>query len=117
MGKFANMTAVPKQQKDINKDNPQISDITISTYHDITSEGSHEAIRKAVKQLGKETTNYRFTRDEKETIEDLVYSYKKRGIRTNENEIMRIALNLLLADYTENGDVSVLSQVLALLNS
>jgi hypothetical protein len=75
-----------------------------------------EAIRKAVKQLGKEAAVYRFTPEEKKALRAIVYTYKSRGIRTSENEITRIAINFLVADYRENGQSSTLARVLELLN-
>lgn len=77
----------------------------------------HEAIRKAVRLVGKETTSYRLSGDEKEALHDLVYAFRKQGLHTNENEIMRIALNLTLTDYADNKDASALVQVLQRLNS
>lgn len=76
-----------------------------------------EVIRKAVRQLGKESTFSRFTREEKEALGDVVYSYKRSGIRTSENEVIRIAVNWLLEDYRSDGQNSVLAQVLGKLNA
>ena len=77
-------------------------------YHAITI----EAVRKAVKDLGKEAATHRFTIKEKRTVTDLVYAYKRQHIRTSENEITRIAVNFILQDHQENGKNSVLSLVL-----
>jgi hypothetical protein len=76
-----------------------------------------EGIRKAVKQLGKEATFCRFTLEEKNVVGDIVYTYKRNGIRTSENEIIRIAVNWLLEDYRTDGPNSVLAQVLDKLNT
>ena len=76
-----------------------------------------EGIRKAVKQLGKETTFCRFTQDEKNGLGDIVYTYKRNGIRTSENEIVRIAVNWLIENYRTDGPNSVLAQVLDHSNS
>jgi hypothetical protein len=78
--------------------------------------GDLEAIRRAVKRLGKEAATYRFTVEEKKALSDIVYTYKDRGIRTSENEITRIAINCLVDDYRANGNNSTLAQVLELLN-
>lgn len=75
-----------------------------------------EVIRRAVKQLGKESTFSRFTREEKDALGDIVYSYKRSGVRTSENEVIRIAVNWLLEDYRSDGPNSVLAQVLGKLN-
>ncbi len=63
----------------------------VSRYHDTTI----ETIRKAVKQIGKEGATHRFTSKEKRDIADLIYTYKRQGIRTSENEITRIAINFM----------------------
>ena len=75
-----------------------------------------ETIRAAVKEFGKEAATHRFTPDEKRALTDIVYIYKMSGIKTSENEIVRIAVNFLVADYKEHGESSVLSHVLKALN-
>ena len=84
----------------------------VSRYHDTTI----ETVRKAVKELGKEAATHRFTIEEKSVIADLVYAYKRRGIRTSENEITRIAVNFVLQDNQESGKNGVLDKVLRALN-
>jgi hypothetical protein len=76
-----------------------------------------EDIRKTVKHLGKEVTFIRLTPEEKGQLTDIVYAYKRQGIKTSENEIGRIGLNYLIADYQANGEESVLAQVIAALNA
>jgi hypothetical protein len=76
-----------------------------------------EGIRKAVKRLGKEATFCRFTLEEKNVVGDIVYTYKRNGIRTSENEIIRIAVNWLIENYRADGRNSVLAQVLDKLNA
>jgi len=82
---------------------------------------SVEAIRKTVKQVGKEVFFIRVTPEEKHTLGSIVYSfneiYRGEGRKTSENEVGRIALNFLLEDYQENGNNSVLARVLAALNA
>ena len=69
-----------------------------------------------MKEFGKEAATHRFTPDEKKAIADIVYSYGGLGIRTNENEITRIAINFVVNDYTENGEGSILAKALKALN-
>ncbi len=71
-----------------------------------------ERIRKIVKIPGKEVSFIRLTPDEKAQFADIVYAYKRRGRKTTENEIGRIAVNLILEDYKDNGQTSVLARVL-----
>ena len=69
-----------------------------------------------MRQLGKEAATYRFTQEEKRALADIVYVYRNIGIRTSENEITRIALNVILEDYKESGEKSALAKVLRRLN-
>ena len=92
--------------------NPRNHDTTVSRYRDTTI----EAIRRVVKEFGKEAATHRFTAQEKLAIAEIVYAYKGQGIRTSENEIARIAINLIISDYRENRENSVLDRVLRALN-
>jgi len=74
-----------------------------------------EEIRKAVKGAGKEVSFVRLTAEEKRRLAGIVYTYKSQGTKTSENEINRIAVNLLLDDYEQNGEQSVLARVIAAL--
>lgn len=76
-----------------------------------------EAIRKVVKRPGKEVVYVRLTPEEKSQLADVVYTYKRQGIRTSDNELGRIAINGLLADYHEHGEQSLLAKVLAALEA
>lgn len=76
-----------------------------------------EAIRKAVKRLGKEASFCRFTQEEKNALADIIYTYKRSGVRTSENEVVRIAINWLIENYHADGQKSVLAQVLDRLNA
>jgi len=108
-------------------------DTVIPRYHDTTIEPviprTHdtmtpqsedeviEIVRKAVKQIGKEGATQRLTIEEKQALADIEYSYKRQGIRTSGNEIIRIALNFAVEDYQKNGEHSILAKVLKRLNS
>lgn len=71
-----------------------------------------ETIRKAVKDVGKDSATYRFTPEEKKALLELGFSYKMQGYKTSENELTRIAINFLLEDHRQNGKNSVLQRVL-----
>lgn len=92
---------------------PSNHDVTTARYH----ESITELVRRAVKEFGKEGATHRFTTQEKKALVDIIYAYKGRGVRTNENEITRIAVNFIIYDYQENGENSVLDTVLKALNS
>ena len=76
-----------------------------------------ETVRKAVKQLGREPATQRLTIEEKQALRDIEYSYSSQSIQTSSNEIIRISLNFVLADYRLNGENSILAKVLRKLNS
>jgi|CXWL01.1.fsa_nt_gi hypothetical protein len=92
---------------------------TIPRHHDTTTPRYHDTLlanlRKAVKEIGKEAATHRFTVSEKRAIADIIYTYKRQGIETSENEIARISINFILRDFREYGEISVLAKVLTLL--
>lgn len=76
-----------------------------------------ELIRKTVKTPGREVSFVRLTPAEKGRLADVVYTYKRQGVKTSENEINRIAVHYMLHDYFEHGETSVLAQVIAALRA
>ena len=82
-----------------------------------TEEDMTEAVRKAVRQIGKEPATQRLTLEEKQALAEIEYSYKRQGVKTSGNEIIRIATNYLVRDYQKNGAKSILAKVLQKLNS
>lgn len=92
-------------------------DTTTPRYRDTTTPTMIKGIRKAVKQLGKEAATHRFTREEKDAIARIVFTYGQQGVKTCENEIARIGINWLLEDYQVNGRSSILHKVLAALRA
>ncbi len=70
-----------------------------------------DAIRKAVKTPGREVTYLRLTKEEKDQLSDIIYSYKRLGIKTSETEIGRIAMNYIVEDYQTNGENSILNRI------
>ena len=82
----------------------------------LSEEDMIEAVRKAVKQIGKEPATQRLTLEEKQGLDDIEYSYKRQGIKTSGNEIIRIATNYIVRDYRKNGENSILAKVLNRLN-
>ena len=94
-------------------------EVTMSLHHDVIPPGSEDIIsqlRSIVKQIGKEPTTCRLTTEEKNLLKDVEYEYRKRGITTSGNEILRIAMNFLVDDYKEHGEQSILDKVLKALN-
>lgn len=76
-----------------------------------------ETIRKTVKSLGTKVSFTRITPEEKGKLEDIVYTYKRQGVKTSENEINRIAMNFLIEDFHKNGKESMLAHVIEALNA
>lgn len=76
-----------------------------------------ESIRRNLKRSGTITTNYRTTPENKEALAQLVWDYKRRKISTSENELVRIAIEFVLADFEDNGEQSVVHTVLELLHT
>jgi hypothetical protein len=91
--------AVPSTKPPKKKASQPHHDTMIPRHHDTTVPRNHEtmvpgeaqdifeAVRKSVKQIGKEAATHRFTLDEKNLLADIEYTYKRQGIRTSENEI------------------------------
>lgn len=92
------------------------SDAILPTNEPIMTPTVVEEIRKTVKQFGKEAATYRLTEAEKQQLADIVYTYKRQGYRTSDNELARIAINWLLLDYQEQGEQSILARVLEALH-
>jgi hypothetical protein len=111
----------------------KVDDTTVSRYHetnnDTTTPSNHdtitqesdvdmlEAVRKTVKQIGKEPATQRLTLEEKKALRAIEFTYGQQGIMTSGNEIIRIGMNFILKDYQKNGENSILAKVLQRLNS
>ncbi len=80
-------------------------------------EADLKVIHKTLKLIGKEVLYVRLTQEEKNQVTDIEYTYQRQGIKTSGNEIGRIALNFLLADYKANGEQSILAKMLAELHT
>ena len=76
-----------------------------------------EAVRLAVKELGRVAGTHRYRQEEKQELEELVYDYGRKGVKTSGNEIIRIGLNFLFEDYRLHGKSSILARVLERLNA
>ncbi len=95
-------------------------DTTIPRHRDTTVPSEDElleAVRRAVKQIGKEAATQRLTLEEKKALRAIEFTYAQQGIMTSSNEIIRIGMNYLLQDYQRHGETSILANVLKRLNS
>jgi hypothetical protein len=109
-GRSGRGTMVPRHHDTMT---PRLHDTTIPQIE----EAALEVVRRAVKQIGKEAATHRFTEAEKSGLRDIEYDYRRKGIRTSENEITRIAINYLIEDYQKHGDRSILATILERLNA
>ena len=109
--------ATPRDSRARNGASERAGELARTRASTISSEpdGTIEAIRKVVKVPGREVSYVRLTAEEKARLGDLVFTFKRQGQKTTENEINRIALNYLLHDFQEHGERSVLARVLAAL--
>jgi hypothetical protein len=80
-----------------------------------------EAIRKTVKQVGREALFVRLTSNEKHRLSSIAYTfnekYRGEGRKTSENEICRVGLSWLFENYRVYGEQSILARVLMALNA
>jgi hypothetical protein len=77
-----------------------------------------ESIRKVVKNPGKAEVLYvRVSKEEKDALDDVSYTYKRQDIKTSDNEIVRVAVNVLLEDYKANRANSLLAMMIASLHA
>jgi hypothetical protein len=90
-------------------------------YHDTAIPRNHDdmvdTVRRAVKSVGKEAATLRLSAEEKRRLSDIIYTYKRQGKRTSETELIRIALNYVLAEYEVDGEASLLARVLDALDA
>lgn len=113
----------PDTQVGINP--PSYHSTVIPTFDNAKGLSSIAAIHKAMREAPSAPASYRFSSTEKKRLEVIIFELKMRGIaspeareiRTNENEIVRIALNALLNDYQASGDKSTLVKALESLRS
>lgn len=109
-------SALQQHKRNNAKQEEHIADdqaIELASYHASTVEN----IRKIVKNNGREVTYIRLSPEEKQKLKDLIYTYSRQKVKTTENEIARIALNFILADYRESGKASILNKVIEALNA
>lgn len=69
-------------------------------------------VRKAVKQIGRFEGTHRYTEEEKDGLDEVIRVFRKKRVRTSENEIARIGINFLLEEHRLNGEQSFLTHVL-----
>ena len=83
--------------------------------HDTMTPRYHDSliatIARSVREVGKEVSTYRLTVQEKETLAEIIYHFRRDKCRLSENEIARIAINLLIEDFKSNKKSCMLSRI------
>lgn len=115
MSIYNKLSEEPEKKETVQKESDK--DIKISRYQDISKDDTFEHIRSVVRVVGKETSPLRVTPLENDSLEDVIYHFRKRGIRSDKNEVVRIALNYLLLDHEKNKGTSILAKALERINS
>jgi len=117
----ASVSTKPTRHR-IEQADKQAKDHTISLASELASALANsndivQAVRKTLKTQGKEVAFTRITLKEKGRLADILYTYKRQGRKTTENEITRIAINYLVEDYMAHGDLSILASIFAALDA
>jgi hypothetical protein len=89
---------------------PSLQVTTVSHTHDTVI----SSITESILMVGKEAATYRLTLNEKRKLAEIIYTLKMKNLRVTENEIIRIALNFILCDYSLNKTNSILKRVISL---
>jgi len=109
--KKSNYASIQASKLDSSKASNQASMIAFSS-------DALETTRRVAKNPGKEEVIYvRLSKEEKDSLADISYRYKRQGIRTSDNEVVRVAINALLEDYKTNGANSLLALVISSLHA
>jgi hypothetical protein len=93
----------------LSNDNSQPHHDTIPPNHQVSMIAS---ITKSIREIGKEASTYRLTRNEKTALIEVIYNYRMQNIRLNENEIARIAINFITSDFKNKKKESILARVI-----
>ncbi len=73
-------------------------------------------IQRSVQQVGSKPITGRLTAEEKQALDEFLYTIKQAGIITSGNEVARIALQLVIEDYRRRGKSSTIAKILTLLH-
>lgn len=79
---------------------------------EVALQGQMEAVRRVVREVGKERADVGLTPGEKETLREIAFTRTQAGRRTTINDVVRVALNWLLEDYRARKEKSLLSRTL-----
>jgi hypothetical protein len=108
---LATEPVIPSDQTQLIGEQVSMSSSTLASY----PVSMIESIRKTVKVPGKEVSFSRLTPQEKNRLRDILYTFRRQGMKVSENEINRIAVNFLIQDFQVYGRASVLARVIAAL--
>jgi len=68
-------------------------------------------IARSVREVGKEVSTYRLTMQEKDSLAEIIYHFRREKCRLSENEIARIAINILIDDFKTDKKSCMLSRI------
>jgi len=83
--------------------------------HDTMTPRHHDSmiakIARTVREVGREVKTYRITPQENNALVEIIYFFRKNKYRLSENEIARIAINLLIEDFESDKKSCMLSRI------
>ena len=97
----------PKVEKSPLEFTKQKHDSMTSRYHD----SMIAKIARTVREVGREVKTYRLTPQENNALVEIIYFFRKNMHRLSENEIARIAINLLIEDFERDKKSCMLSRI------
>jgi hypothetical protein len=128
MGVYDKLNAVPSQSKKPGTDTvttkpvesktdsginiPSYQATNIPEYANEIVDPYIRSIHRALREPNHKAASYRVSDTEKKRLTVAIFQLSMKNIYTNENEIMRIALNHLMNGYDEEQEESVLVKVL-----
>lgn len=57
------------------------------------------SIKEIICEPGREAATYRLTIREKDYLQDLIYLFRKKGVKISENTLIRISINYIIRNH------------------
>lgn len=68
-------------------------------------------IKWKIREFGREASTYRLSLEEKNSIIEVIYDFRKKKVRISENDVIRIAIRFLIYDHCLKKEKSLLTRV------
>jgi len=111
---LADSPLFPRKIEEIVKVEKSPSEFT-ERKHDIMTPSYHDSmiakIARTVREVGREVKTYRITPQENNALVEIIYFFRRNKYRLSENEIARIAINLLIEDFERDKKSCMLSRI------